>query len=88
MKRRIVGLICACILCLYNMIALPVFAEEEPAVTESIEAIQETKEDGHSKNVKIAGFLIIFTVAMGITAFIVVRPKLKMLKEVNKKDKK
>lgn len=88
MKCRIVGLICACVLCLYNTIALPVFAEEEPSVTGSIETIQETEEDGHSKNAKIAGFLIIFTVAMGITAFIVVRPKLKVLKEVNKKDKK
>ena len=39
-----------------------------------------------SKGAKIAGFLVIFTISMGVTAFIIIRPKLKMLKEARAKN--
>ena len=89
MKRRIAGIICVLFLYLCSMTALPVSADETTAATETIETVQnENEEEGYSKGVKIAGFLGIFTVAMGVTAFIVVKPKLKMLKEIKNKTEK
>ncbi|MGN1403195.1 MAG: hypothetical protein ACI4XB_02610 [Ruminococcus sp.] len=53
-------------------------AETAPEQTVATEA--QTEEEP-SKAVKIIGFLAIFTVACGVTAYVVMRPSLKKLKE-------
>lgn len=54
-------------------------AETAPAQTAVTTEAQTGKEP--SKAVKIIGFLAIFTVACGVTAYLVMRPSLKKLKE-------
>lgn len=77
MKRLAMILMCAVMLTGYSM---NVSAEN---TKETAEVYAETAEEseGVSKGVKIAGFMAIFTLSMGITAYIVMRPKIKMLKE-------
>lgn len=54
-------------------------AETAPAQT-AVTTEAQTEEEP-SKTVKIIGFLAIFTVACGVTAYVVMRPSLKKLKE-------
>lgn len=42
---------------------------------------EEQKKDEPSRTTRIVGFLAIFTVACGVTAYLVMRPSLKRLKE-------
>lgn len=89
MKRRILVLICSLFM-LIGSAAISIGASAEPVAetTEVSEHIQQDKEDSTpSRGVKIAGFLVIFTVAMGTTAFIVVKPKLKKLKTTKNNNK-
>lgn len=59
---------------------------EDTSAAESSVSEQQTEEKESSRGMKIAGFLVIFTAAMGVTAYITAAPKLKMLKK-NKQDK-
>ena len=80
MKQRIFMLIGSAVT------SISAYAEPMAETTGVSEHIQQDKEDSTpSRGVKIAGFLVIFTVAMGTTAFIVVKPKLKKLKTTKKK---
>lgn len=85
MRHKITVFICALFMCLCS-VTIPLSVAAEP-VTEIAET-QHKAEESTSKGAKIAGFLIIFTAAMGSTAFIVARPKLKKLKEIKKQIKK
>lgn len=85
MKYKITVLICALFICLCS-VTTPLSLAAEPAT--EIAQTQHKAEESTSKGAKIAGFLIIFTAAMGTTAFIVARPKLKKLKEIKKQSKK
>lgn len=87
MKRRILVLICSLFM-LIGSAAISIGASAEPVAetTEVSEHVQET-DSSPSRGVKIAGFLVIFTVAMGTTAFIVVKPKLKKLKTTKNNNK-
>ncbi len=86
MKLRVKALIFICLFCLCSGLQLSaVSAAEDTAVSETVESVQDETEDGTPRGVKIAGFLVIFTAAMGTTAFIAARPKLKMLREMSKK---
>lgn len=76
------GLVCA--LSMLMLWGMPVgngasAAETAPAQT-AVTTEAETEEEP-SKAVKIIGFLAIFTVACGVTAYMVMRPSLKKLKE-------
>lgn len=59
-----------------------VFAAEAATVQTTVTEVQ-TK-DAPSKTVKMVGFLAIFTVACGGTAYLVMRPSLKKLKEAKR----
>ncbi len=87
MKRRILVLICSLFMLIGSAVtSISAYAEPMAETTEVSEHVQET-DSSPSRGVKIAGFLVIFTVAMGTTAFIVVKPKLKKLKTTkNNKD--
>lgn len=78
MKRTLIVLICAFMLCIHSA---AVVSAESTAVSETAESVQQTEESGSSRGVKIAGFLVIFTVAAGATAYITAAPKLKKLKK-------
>lgn len=82
MKQWILVLFCSLFMIICSaMISISASAEPVAETTEFSEHIQEqVKDSSPSRGVKIAGFLVIFTVAMGTTAFIVVKPKLKKLK--------
>ncbi len=76
------------ILCILSLIVCPVSVSAEgtsDAASASAEEVQDDSEP--SKGVKIAGFLVIFTISMGVTGYIVVRPKLKLLKDAREKNK-
>ncbi|MBQ8688025.1 MAG: hypothetical protein IJ512_05700 [Ruminococcus sp.] len=81
MKGKIYALLC----CMMLMLSCPTGAASAETTTPVQEIVQETEEEEPSKAMKIVQFLAIFTVAMGVTAYIVVRPKLKLLKEAKKK---
>ena len=83
MKRILIVFICAIILCIQGGICA---SAEETSAAESSVSEQQTEEKESSRGMKIAGFLVIFTAAMGVTAYITAAPKLKMLKK-NKQDK-
>ncbi|MCD8219565.1 MAG: hypothetical protein LUC50_04245 [Ruminococcus sp.] len=53
----------------------------EAAETQPAETVQESTSGGWTKGKKIAGFLVLFTIACGGTAYLVMRPSLKKLKE-------
>ncbi len=82
MKRLAMILMCAIMLTGFGM---NVSAEN---TEETAEVYTEAAEESNdmSKGVKIAGFLVIFTLSMGVTAYIVMRPKIKMLKEAKQKN--
>ena len=84
MKKFISAFLCAVmlLLCVPANACAAGDAPMETTVTQS----QESEEKELSKGAKIAGFLVIFTISMGVTAFIIVRPKLKMLKEAREKN--
>lgn len=63
----------------------PVISIAAETTIPATEIVQETEDNEPSKTMKIVQFLVIFTVAMGVTAYIVVRPKLKLLKELKEK---
>lgn len=90
MKNKIAALLCGMLL----LFCCPAFfASTETTAAPAAEIVQEAETDDSgnnepSKTMKIVQFLVIFTVAMGVTAYIVVRPKLKLLKEVQAKSKK
>lgn len=76
--------ICGCVASLCVMSSLPAFAAEtEPAQTTA--SASEEKETG--KTGKILGFLAIFTVACGGTAYLVMRPSLRKLREAKEQAK-
>ncbi len=77
MKRFTIIIMCAVML---MSLGVSVCAENT-AETSEISVTAEAEDKGMSKGIKIAGFLGIFTLSMGVTAYIVMRPKLKMLKE-------
>ncbi|MDD6270316.1 MAG: hypothetical protein PUA84_09725 [Oscillospiraceae bacterium] len=83
MKRILIVFICAFMLCIQGGICV---SAEETSAAESSVSEQQTEEKESSRGMKIAGFLVIFTVAMGVTAYITAAPKLKMLKK-NKQEK-
>ncbi len=87
MKKIIAAVLCSFVLILTG-VQTAVYAENTAQYSDSAEAVQqetEEQEEGMSKGGKIAVFLGIFTVSMGVTAYIVMRPKLKMLKEAKGK---
>lgn len=89
MKQRILVLICSVFMLIGSAVtSISAYAEPMAETTGVSEHIQQDKEDSTpSRGVKIAGFLVIFTVAMGTTAFIVVKPKLKKLKTTKNNNK-
>ncbi len=82
MKRLVCMLLCGLVLASAPMAAAVESISEATTVSASEESEHEDKEI--SKGAKIAGFLGIFTVSMGVTAYIIIRPKLKRLKEIRK----
>ncbi len=86
MKRRIL----AALLGIMLIFCIPVIpGASETTDVSTTEAVQQTEEEKEpSKTVRIVEFLAIFTVAMGVTAYIVVRPKLKVLKKAQEKTRK
>lgn len=52
--------------------------------TEETSVSRQQTEESSSRSVKIAGFLVIFTVAMGVTAYFTAAPKLKKIKKLKK----
>ncbi|MBQ8514679.1 MAG: hypothetical protein IJ496_04715 [Ruminococcus sp.] len=90
MKNKIAALLCGMLL-LFCGPAVPASAGTTTAIP-AAEIVQEAEEtetgNEPSKTVKIVQFLVIFTVAMGVTAYIVVRPKLKLLKDAQAEAKK
>ncbi len=84
MKKFITPFLCAVMLlmCVPANACAAGDAPMETTVTQS----QESDQKEFSKGAKIAGFLVIFTISMGVTAFIIVRPKLKILKEAREKN--
>lgn len=88
MKRRILALICSLFMLICcSMVSISVSAESAVETTTEVSDNVHETDSSPSRGVKIAGFLVIFTVAMGATAFIVARPKFKKLKEAkNNKD--
>lgn len=87
MKQRILVLICSLFMLIGSAVtSISAYAEPMAETTEVSEHVQET-DSSPSRGVKIAGFLVIFTVAMGTTAFIVVKPKLKKLKTTKNNNK-
>lgn len=92
MKKWFASLLC-CLICLTGTLPVTISAmAEEAAVTtsatDSLDESADTEEEQPSKTVRILEFLGIFTVAAGVTAFIVIRPKWKMLKEIRQQQKK
>ncbi len=77
MKRFTIIIMCAVML---MGLGLGVCAENTAGTSET-SVTAEAEGEGMSKGTKIAGFLGIFTLSMGVTAYIVMRPQLKMLKE-------
>lgn len=76
------------VLCTLSLIVCPMAVSAEgtsDAASASAEEVQDDSEP--SKGVKIAGFLVIFTMSMGVTGYIVVRPKLKLLKDARETNK-
>lgn len=84
MKRLAMIFMCAV---MFTGFGMNVSAENTEETAEVYaEAAEES--EGMSKGVKMAGFMAIFTLSMGITAYIVMRPKVKMLKEAKQKNEK
>ncbi len=85
MKKIISAFLCAVML----LLCCPVgaYAAGDVPMETTVSQSQESDQKEFSKGAKIAGFLVIFTISMGVTAFIIVRPKLKMLKEAREKNK-
>ena len=81
MKKIILMMLCALTLMLSCPMTTVSAAGENSGVT-TTSAQSEQADENSSRGRDIAVFLIIFTVAMGTTAFIVARPKLKKLREV------
>ncbi len=71
----------ASVLMLWGLSVGTVYAEETTAFTEAV--VSEEDADA-GKAGKIVGFLAIFTVVCGTTAYLVMRPSLKRLKEAKK----
>ncbi len=84
MKKFITPFLCAVML----LLCCPVGAHAAGSapVETTVSQSQESDQKELSKGAKIAGFLVIFTISMGMTAFIIVRPKLKMLKDAKEKN--
>ena len=78
MKRILIVFICAFMLCMQGGICV---SAAESSAAESSVSEQQTEENDSSRGMKIAGFLVIFTAAMGVTACITAAPKLKKLKK-------
>lgn len=79
MKRWICMLLCGMVL-----MVCPAAVTAEGTSEPAAETVQQ-EDNEPSKGMKIAGFMAIFTVSMGVTGYIVVRPKLRMLKEAREK---
>ncbi|MGN0630163.1 MAG: hypothetical protein ACI4JN_02435 [Ruminococcus sp.] len=78
MKRVFTIFLCAFMLFIQSGICV---SAEETSAAESSVSEQQTDESGSSRGMKIAGFLVIFTAAMGVTAYFTAAPKLKRLKK-------
>ncbi|MDD6269963.1 MAG: hypothetical protein PUA84_07920 [Oscillospiraceae bacterium] len=82
MKKIILITLCALALMLSCPLMNVSAAGENSGVASSTAVQSEQTDEDSSKGRDIAVFLIIFTIAMGTTAIIVARPKLKKLREV------
>lgn len=82
MKKIILITLCALALMLSCPMMTFSAAGENSGVASSTAVQSEQTDEDSSKGRDIAVFLIIFTIAMGTTAIIVARPKLKKLHEV------
>ena len=78
MKKCISVLLCSLLLLLGGPV-IPAETETDVPVTETVQETQTEKEP--SKAGRIVQFLVIFTAAAGVTVWIVMRPKMKLLKE-------
>lgn len=81
MKRLLTVILCAFTLLMCGGICV---SAEDIHTEETSVSRQQTEEEGPSRSVKIAGFLVIFTLAMGVTAYFTAAPKLKKIKKLKK----
>ncbi len=86
-RKLLTAMLCGIMLLFCGMYCVGVIqaAAETSTVTTISETMDnDTAEDEQelSKTMRIVQFLVIFTIAMGTTAYLVVRPKLKLLKDM------
>lgn len=74
-------------LCGLSTVAMPA-AAQAAETTESVQTDETKKPASSGKTKKIVGVLCIFTVSCGVTAYLVMRPSLKKLKEAKQQAEK